>query len=113
MKSRLRNARIAIAALASMIMGGAANAATNLFTNGSFETGNFSGWTVVNQNFTGTPEVRGSVGGIAPEDGRYQAVLTGSARQISQTVKDTADENISFSFWYAGEVDDGTFTVIA
>jgi hypothetical protein len=112
MKSRLRNARIAIAALASMIMGGTANAATNLFTNGSFETGNFSGWTVVNQNFTGTPEVRGSVGGIAPEDGRYQAVLTGSARQISQTVKDTAGENISFSFWYAGEVDDGTFTVI-
>jgi hypothetical protein len=108
MKAGSREIRIASAGLALALFVGPAGAATNLFTNGSFETGNFNGWTVLNQGFTDTPEVKGSVDGIAPEDGKYQAVLNGSARQISQTVKDTAGENISFSFWYAGEIDDGT-----
>ena len=112
MKSGLREVRIASAALALTLVGGPASAATNLFTNGSFETGNLSGWKVLNQGFSGLPTVEGSVGGIAPEDGKFQAVLTGSARQIVQTVKDTPGENISFTFWYASTDEGSDFSLI-
>ena len=52
MKSGLREVRIASAALALTLVGGPASAATNLFTNGSFETGNLSGWKVLSQGFS-------------------------------------------------------------
>jgi hypothetical protein len=101
MKSGFRDLCVASAALTLIFGGGPASAAANLLTNGSFETGNFSGWKVLNDGFTGTPIVTGSVDGIAPEDGSHQVSLTGSGPQIAQTVKDTPGENVSISFWYA------------
>jgi hypothetical protein len=61
--------------------------ATNIVVNGSFETGNFSGWTQFgNTGFTGVQ--LGSFGGIAPTDGAYQAFFgpVGSTGGITQSL---------------------------
>jgi hypothetical protein len=70
-------------------------------TNGSFETGDFTGWTLGgNTGFTG---VSGNFGGIDPEDGSYQAFLgsVGSDTTLGQTVTDTNGTQYAFTFWLA------------
>jgi hypothetical protein len=79
---------------------GASSASTNLLTNGSFETGNFTGWTQFGN--TGGTSVRGKFIGIAPENGSFQAAFGphGSTGGISQTFTDNPGETYDFSIWY-------------
>lgn len=75
---------------------------TNLLTNGSFETGDFTGWTQGgNTGYTGVTTVSGDFG-YAAEDGTYFAYLgpEGSDGTLSQTFADTVGQSYLFSFWY-------------
>ncbi|MGO8677431.1 MAG: leucine-rich repeat protein [Limisphaerales bacterium] len=71
-----------------------------LVKNGGFETGDFSGWTLV-----ATPQDAfaddGSQTGITPESGRYEAALgqVGSLGYLSQTLATTPGANYMLSFW--------------
>jgi hypothetical protein len=82
------NRLLAGAAVAAAVAftGAAAHASTELVTNGSFETGDFTGWTQFgNTGFTG---VNGVFGGVAPTDGADQASFgpVGSTGGITQNV---------------------------
>jgi hypothetical protein len=74
---------------------GPANA-TNLITNGSFETGDFTGWTadpVSYPMYVVTSPV---------EDGKYAAQIAGyesGPDTLSQTVGDTSGKSYDLSFW--------------
>jgi hypothetical protein len=107
---------IALAALAVLSAG--ASAATNLFTNGSFEDASTAqapgawsivtgptGWTVSATGSTrGLPvglEVRDAVAGTA-EDGANFIELDGNQNdKISQTFAVTSGKSYEISFWYA------------
>jgi hypothetical protein len=76
--------------------------AQNLLTNGSFETGDFTGWTLAgNTGFTGVTTVAGDFG-YAAEDGDFFAYLgaVGSDTLLSQSFADVSGQNYTFSFWY-------------
>ena len=106
------------AALALILGAGSAGAATNLLTNGSFETGDFSGWTVLNTmpspnsalvttNLFDGDEI------IKPEDGKFEAVFEGfGGPEISQTFSDAAGEELEVSVWYAFTDPDPELTLI-
>jgi len=98
--------------LALGTIGPVAFADTNLLTNGSFETGDLTGWTLGgNTGFSGVTTVAGDFG-YAAEDGTYFAFLgpIGSDGTLSQTFADTVGQNYVFSFWYnangTGDVSD-------
>jgi hypothetical protein len=75
-------------------------ASPNLVTNGSFETGDFTGW-----NQSGLEEVvSGSFSAYSgAQDGTFYSVWgnIGSDGTISQTISDTAGAQYTFSFWFA------------
>jgi len=76
----------------------------NLVTNGSFETGDFTGWTVSGDTtFTGVCDVSTCPGGFAPEDGNYAAYFgpVGDTATISQTIATTPGDEYSLSFYLA------------
>ena len=112
MKVGTLNFGVACAATVLALGAGSADAATNLFVNGSFEAGNFSGWKLVDNGFSDIPAVVGTVDGVSPEDGKFQASMTGSGSRIVQTITDTAGEQISFSFWYMSSDPGGQFNMI-
>ena len=89
-------------AVASALLPVCACASTNLLTNGSFETGDLSGWTNFGDfSFSG---VSGPVFGVNPEDGNSQVFL-GSVETtggITQTFSDTAGQMLHVTGWYAG-----------
>jgi hypothetical protein len=98
------NKLLASTALGAMLtLSGGANAAVvNLLTNGSFETGNFSGWTLSgNLGFLG---VATSFSGVLPEDGHYLAYAgaVGSNNVLSQTFADVAGDTYTMTGWVYG-----------
>ena len=95
---------IAGAALAAVLGAGGAQAA-NLITNGSFETGDFTGWTL-GGNLDGNTFVAASgFDGITAEDGDYYAALgaIGADATVSQTFADVAGVTYTASFWLASD----------
>jgi hypothetical protein len=102
---------VVFAAAASTAKADSINA-VNLVVNGSFETGNFSGWTTTNLEWpysrvTGWSDYLGK---IKPEDGNYYASLSndytagtipghGQIAEISQTIATTHGANYTLSFW--------------
>jgi hypothetical protein len=103
-RSGLLERSIVIAALALSSSAGPADAATNLLTNGSFESGNFTGWTVLNSNPLpdGAAVITISDRGVVPEDGTYQAAFpAATGPQIAQTFADTAGATLEVTVWYA------------
>ena len=93
-----------LVAAATMILGSAGIAQANLITNGSFETGDFTGWTESN-NFEDTVVVSGPFYAYsAAEDGTYYAVLgpVGSDGTLSQSVSDTSGQVLNLTYWLAG-----------
>jgi|SRR5580704_12728454 hypothetical protein len=99
---------LVVAALAIAVLVTAPKSfAQNLLSNGSFETGDFTGWTT-GGNFEDTEVVSGPFGEYSgAEDGQFYAVLgpVGSDGTLSQTFSDTAGGHLTFSFWFAANGD--------
>ena len=90
-------------ALLAFTFSAPATFAQNLLTNGSFESGSFSGWTT-GGNFEDTEVVTGPFYQYTgAEDGMYYAVLgpVGSDGTLSQSFSDHAGSQYTFSFWLA------------
>ena len=75
-------------------------ASANLVTNGSFETGDFTGWTL-GGNYTGGQTYINN----QSESGAYAAALgsMGSDGTLSQTLQTTAGQQYTLSFWVANQ----------
>jgi PEP-CTERM motif len=82
-------------------------ASANLLTNGSFETGDFSGWNATDGSLELV--VNGSFAAYSgAEDGVFYSVWgnIGADGVISQTFSDTPGQHYTFSFWFDAEGDD-------
>jgi hypothetical protein len=92
---------LAGAALALALAFGAtgAQAATNLLTNGDFETGDATGWTVTGVD---VGVVGSGFDGMNAESGNYFMALgtVGVPGTISQTVSDTAGQALVLNYYY-------------
>jgi hypothetical protein len=89
------------AALAAVFFFTPTKAQAGLVTNGSFETGDFTGWTT-GGNFEDTAVVSGAFYDYSgAEDGTFYAVLgaVGSDGTLSQTLSTTLGVGYTFSFW--------------
>jgi PEP-CTERM motif len=98
----MRKLLVGAAFAAGVGLSGQAIAGTNLLVNGSFETGDFTGWTQSgNTNLSG---VTGTFAGLLPEDGNFQAFFgpVGSLGFISQTFSDVSGATYTVSLWEAG-----------
>ena len=106
---RLKTLLIAVAVTVALaVYAPMSFAGSNLVNNGSFETGDFTGWTT-GGNFEDTEVVSGAFYVYTgAEDGNFYAVLgpVGSDGSISQTIADTAGAHYTLSFWLAGAGDD-------
>ena len=71
-------------------------AKANPITNGGFETGDFTGWTVSDRRVF----VKRTFNGIAPHSGHYQAVFTGNDI-IDQLPVIIPGQSYTFDFWLA------------
>jgi len=79
----------------------ASQASAELITNGSFETGDFTGWTV-SAGFTGVNS-SGGPGGYSAQDGLYYAYLgnVGGLGTISQTFATSPGGQYTLSYYLA------------
>ncbi len=98
------NKKLLGAALGAMLTlsSGAHATVVNLLTNGSFETGNFSGWTLSgNLGFLG---VATSFSSVLPEDGNWLAYsgAIGSNNVLSQTFADVSGRSYTMTGWVYG-----------
>ncbi len=96
-----QKALLIVAALLAVLLVGAPTAfATNLLTNGSFETGDFTGW-----NQSGLEEVVTGPFYVysGAQDGNFYSVWgnIGGDGSISQSFSDTPGTHYTFSFWFA------------
>jgi hypothetical protein len=85
----------------------AAFAAPNLVNNGSFETGDFTGWNATDGSLELV--VSGPFSAYnGAEDGAWYSVWgnIGGDGVISQTISDVAGQHYNFSFWFAAVGDD-------
>ncbi|MFI5116070.1 MAG: PEP-CTERM sorting domain-containing protein [Terriglobales bacterium] len=102
-----QKALLVVAALVAVLLVGAPTAfATNLLTNGSFETGDLSGWTL--GGVSGTIVVTGPFSYYSgAEDGSWYVGLgpVGGDGTLSQTFSDTPGTHYTFSFWFASAGD--------
>ncbi len=79
--------------------------AQNLVQNGSFESGDFTGW---GGTLTGMDVVSGNWDTYTgAQDGTYYAVMgaVGGDGTLTQTITDTAGASYTFSFWMAAQGD--------
>lgn len=93
---------VAVLALCTGMLAYADN--NNLVNNGSFETGDFTGWTVSGDpTFTGVCDVSNCAGGFAPFDGNYAAYFgpVGDTATISQMIPTTPGDTYALSFYLA------------
>jgi hypothetical protein len=100
----MKKAHFTAACVASLTIAAfGAHAATNLVTNGSFETGDFAGWTFGgNIGLAFSQVVTGSHYDYSgAEDGSFYAELGpfGSDSTLSQTFSDTSGQGLVVSFW--------------
>jgi hypothetical protein len=98
---RVRRQIGAAAVVGALTIGSSAHA--NLVTNGDFETGNFSGWTV-SGTVDGNTSVRGAgFSGYNPNSGNFFAALgaVGSDNILSQALATTAGRTYDVSFFLA------------
>jgi hypothetical protein len=97
-----QKALLVVAALVAVLLVGAPTAfATNLLTNGSFESGTLTGWTDIGD---GVVLANGPFSYYsAAEDGTWYLALgpVGGDGTLSQTFSDTAGQHYTFSFWFA------------
>jgi hypothetical protein len=97
MRSRLLSA---LAGAALCLIASQASS-TELVTNGGFESGDFSGWTLI---VTGDPSFV-AVDTVAPNSGNYGAYF-GSPSTLSQTINQTVSgQTYTVSFWLQVESD--------
>ncbi len=100
---RLKTLLVIVAVMVCITLMAPNTFAQNLLSNGSFESGNFSGWTT-GGNFEDTEVVSGAFDEYTgAEDGTFYAVLgpVGSDGTMSQTFSDHAGQQYQFSFWFA------------
>ena len=105
-----QKALLAVVALAVLVVGvPMAFAGPNLLNNGSFQNGDFSGWTE-GGDFTFNQVVSGSFyvyAGSQDADGFYATFgPVGTDATLSQTFATTAGAQYTFSFWMASIGDD-------
>jgi hypothetical protein len=93
-----------ILALVSLLgLGMTQPARANLITNGGFETGDFSGWTVLGTD----NDVVGSNPFTAPHSGNFQALFGFGPNSITQNVTTTPGASYVLNFWLAAAVREG------
>ncbi len=98
--------RISLAVLVLALCTGALAYAdnNNLVNNGSFETGDFSSWTVSGDpTFTGVCDASTCPGAFAPFDGNFAGYFgpVGDTASISQMIPTTPGDEYSLSFYLA------------
>ncbi len=84
-----------------------AHASSNLVTNGSFETGDFTGWTLSGDtSLTGVCDVTTCPGNFAPQDGSYAGYFgpVGDNATLSQMIPTTPGDTYTLSFYLANPV---------
>ncbi len=104
---RLKTLLVIVAVMVCITLMAPSTFAQNLLSNGSFESGSFSGWTT-GGNFEDTEVVSGAFYDYTgAEDGTFYAALgpVSSAGTLSQTFTDTPGNQYTFSFWF-GSVGD-------
>ena len=84
---------------AAFAVGISTQASADLVTNGGFETGDFSGWTVATADYAYI-----GVDGNAPHSGNFGAYI-GADTTISQSIATVAGQTYSISFWLMVEAD--------
>jgi hypothetical protein len=97
----MRRLSITAADLA-VCLGFASQASANLLVNGSFETGDFTGWTV-NAGAT-VVQQSGGLGGYSAEDGNYYAALGNVGLPlgtVSQSFTTTAGDSYTLTYYLA------------
>jgi len=94
---------LVVATLAFCLCVAAPTFAQNLITNGSFETGDYSGWTT-GGNFEFTSVTSGAYYDYSgAQDGQFYSVMgpVGSDGSLSQTLSTVAGTQYNISFWFA------------